>query len=61
MIHIAFIKVTNTFSKGGQSCIAGNKILVYESIYDEIDKRTVAFANGIKFGDPLYYEAQQDS
>ena len=37
----------------GQTCVAGSRILVHNSIYDEMLDRMVAVAKRIKLGDPM--------
>ena len=41
------------FSNAGQSCVAGSRTFVHESIYDEFVKRAAKVAEGIKVGDPM--------
>ena len=41
------------FHNQGQACIAGSRILVQDSIYDEFVERFVALASTIKLGKPL--------
>ena len=41
------------FHNQGQACIAGSRILVHESVYDEFVERFVTLASSIKLGRPL--------
>lgn len=41
------------FGNCGQVCCALKRLFVHESIYDEVVKRLVAYAEDIKIGDPL--------
>jgi aldehyde dehydrogenase (NAD+) len=40
------------FGGAGQTCIAGSRLLVQSSIYDEVVERMVAKANKLRLGDP---------
>ena len=46
------------FAAAGQTCVAGSRALVHESVYDEMQRRLVARAQRIKLGDPLLAETQ---
>ena len=46
------------FAAAGQTCIAGSRAFVHESIYDTMRDRLVARAQRIKLGDPLLAETQ---
>jgi aldehyde dehydrogenase (NAD+) len=48
--------VAGIFAAGGQTCIAGSRALIHESIYDEVIDRVVARAKTIRQGDPLDLE-----
>jgi aldehyde dehydrogenase (NAD+) len=48
--------VAGIFAAGGQTCIAGSRGLVHESIYEEVIEKVVARARTIKQGDPLDLE-----
>ena len=37
----------------GQTCVAGSRVLIHESIYDEMLDRMIAIAKTIKLGDPM--------
>lgn len=45
--------IAGIFAAGGQTCIAGSRGLVHESIYDEVIDKVVARARTIRQGDPL--------
>ena len=47
------------FSNAGQSCVAGTRTFVHESLYDEFIKRVQKIAEGIKVGDPMDEETCQ--
>lgn len=44
--------VHSNFVKSGQSCVAGSRILVHDSIYDEVCARVAEFADRIRVGLP---------
>lgn len=44
--------VSGIFAASGQTCMAGSRALVHESIYDEVLMRLVEIANAAKLGDP---------
>lgn len=44
--------ISGIFAATGQTCIAGSRLLVQESIYDNFMKRLVDFAKTAKMGDP---------
>lgn len=48
--------IAGIFAAGGQTCIAGSRALIHESLYDEVIDRVVARAKTIKQGDPLDLE-----
>lgn len=50
--------VSGIFAAGGQTCVAGSRCLVHESVYDEVLERLVARAAEIKIGAPLDEETQ---
>lgn len=50
--------IAGIFAAAGQTCIAGSRVLVHESIHDEILERVVARARTIKIGDPLDAETE---
>ena len=41
------------FSASGQSCVAGSRLLLHDSIHDEVLSRVAEKANKIRIGDPL--------
>ncbi len=45
--------VSGLFASGGQSCVAGSRVLVERSVYDEVVGRIVSLAGLIRLGDPL--------
>ncbi|MEP7068777.1 MAG: aldehyde dehydrogenase, partial [Usitatibacter sp.] len=46
------------FAAAGQTCVAGSRAFIHESIYDEMRERLVARARKIRLGDPLLAETQ---
>lgn len=44
--------VAGIFAAGGQTCIAGSRLLVHESIVDEVVDRIAGVARSIRIGDP---------
>ncbi|WP_306110427.1 MULTISPECIES: aldehyde dehydrogenase [Roseovarius] len=44
--------VSGIFAAGGQTCVAGSRCLVHESIYDEVLHRLSERANAIRIGSP---------
>lgn len=44
--------ITGIFSAGGQTCMAGSRLLVQESIHDETVERLVKITKSAKVGDP---------
>ena len=45
--------IAGIFAAAGQTCIAGSRLLVQRSIYDELIERVAARARTIKLGNPL--------
>ena len=45
--------VAGVFGAGGQSCVAGTRLLVQEKLYDRVLERLVERAGRIKIGDPM--------
>ncbi|MTD57423.1 aldehyde dehydrogenase [Amycolatopsis pithecellobii] len=45
--------VAGIFAAGGQSCIAGSRVFLQDSIYDEVLAKVVDRAKSIRIGDPL--------
>lgn len=46
------------FAAAGQTCVAGSRAFVHESVYDELQRRLVERAKKIKLGDPLLGDTQ---
>lgn len=44
--------IAGIFAAGGQTCIAGSRLLVHESIADEVEQRLAERARAIVLGDP---------
>lgn len=50
--------IAGIFAAGGQTCIAGSRVLAHRSIYDELVERVTERASTIKIGDPLEDETE---
>ncbi len=50
--------IAGIFAATGQTCIAGSRLLVQESIHDAFVERLVAFAKTARMGDPMSPETQ---
>ena len=50
--------ITGIFSAGGQTCMAGSRLLLQESIHDEFVERLIAIASKAKLGDPSLPDVQ---
>jgi len=50
--------ISGIFAATGQTCIAGSRLLVQESIHDEFVEKLVALAKTAKMGDPMSMETQ---
>ncbi|WP_245538451.1 aldehyde dehydrogenase [Thauera phenylacetica] len=50
--------VSGIFAASGQTCIAGSRLLVQDSIHDVFVERLVEFMRGAKMGDPARMETQ---
>ena len=50
--------IAGIFAATGQTCIAGSRLLVQESIHDEFVERLVAFAQTAKMGNPMELNTQ---
>ena len=50
--------VSGIFAATGQTCIAGSRLLVQDSIHDAFTERLVAFAATARMGDPASAETQ---
>ena len=48
--------VSGIFAAAGQTCIAGSRAFVHESLYDEVTERVVSLAEEMRIGDPLDVE-----
>jgi aldehyde dehydrogenase (NAD+) len=46
------------FAAAGQTCVAGSRAYIHESVYDEMRERLVRRARAIQLGDPLRAETQ---
>lgn len=46
--------VAGVFAAAGQTCMAGSRLLVHDSIHDECVERLVAFAGSARLGDPMH-------
>lgn len=45
--------ISGIFAASGQTCIAGSRLLVQRSVYDEVSQRVVAFAATARLGNPM--------
>ncbi|WP_066771133.1 aldehyde dehydrogenase [Sphingobium sp. CCH11-B1] len=45
--------ISGIFAASGQTCIAGSRVLVQRSVYDEVVEKIVAIARTAKLGDPM--------
>ncbi|MCB2012618.1 MAG: aldehyde dehydrogenase family protein, partial [Geminicoccaceae bacterium] len=50
--------ISGIFAAGGQTCIAGSRLLVQESVHDEFMERLRAIAGNVRMGDPHSTETQ---
>jgi aldehyde dehydrogenase (NAD+) len=50
--------VSGIFAATGQTCIAGSRLLVQQSIHDEFVDKLVAFAKTAKMGNPMNLDTQ---
>ncbi len=50
--------ISGIFAATGQTCIAGSRLLVQESIHDEFVDRLITLAKTAKMGDPMSIETQ---
>jgi aldehyde dehydrogenase (NAD+) len=46
------------FAAGGQTCVAGSRVLIQRGVHDELVGRLVERAGGIRLGDPLAPETE---
>lgn len=45
--------ISGIFAASGQTCIAGSRLLVQRSVYEEVAQRVTAFAGTAQMGDPM--------
>ena len=50
--------ISGIFAASGQTCIAGSRLLVQRSVYEEVANRVAAFAGTARLGDPMEAETQ---
>ncbi len=50
--------ISGIFAATGQTCIAGSRLLVQQSIHDAFVEKLVAFAKTAKMGDPMHLDTQ---
>lgn len=50
--------ISGIFAASGQSCIAGSRLLLQDSIHDEFLERLARLAGGARIGDPMLPETQ---
>ena len=50
--------ISGIFAATGQTCIAGSRLLVQQSIHDQFVEKLVAFAKTAKMGNPMSLETQ---
>ena len=50
--------ISGIFAATGQTCIAGSRLLVQESIHDQFLEKLVAFARTAQMGDPMSADTQ---
>lgn len=50
--------ISGIFAASGQTCIAGSRLLVQRSVYDEVTRRVVEFASTARMGDPMMPDTQ---
>ena len=50
--------ISGIFAATGQTCLAGSRLLLQDSIHDKFLDRLVAVANGARMGDPASLETQ---
>lgn len=53
-----FGAISGIFAATGQTCIAGSRLLVQDSIHDEVVERLLAVARTARMGDPMDRETQ---
>jgi acyl-CoA reductase-like NAD-dependent aldehyde dehydrogenase len=50
--------VSGIFAASGQTCVAGSRLLIHESIYDEVVRAVAQRAEAIRLGDPMDEQTQ---
>ena len=50
--------ISGIFAATGQTCVAGSRLLVQQSIHDQFVEKVVAFARTAKMGDPMHLDTQ---
>jgi len=50
--------ISGIFAATGQTCIAGSRVLVHESVHDEFVDRFLAIAKTARMGDPMQMDTQ---
>lgn len=50
--------LAGVFAAAGQTCVAGSRVLIHASIYDELTERLISRARHIVVGDPMKAETQ---
>ena len=50
--------ISGIFAASGQTCIAGSRLLVQRSVYDEVSSKVVQLARSAKLGDPMLATTQ---
>ncbi len=50
--------ISGVFAATGQTCIAGSRLLVQQSIHDQFVEKLVAFASTARMGDPMSLDTQ---
>ncbi|MCV0383963.1 MAG: aldehyde dehydrogenase [Erythrobacter sp.] len=50
--------ISGIFAASGQTCIAGSRVLVQRSVYDQVVQKIVAIAQTAKLGDPMDADTQ---
>jgi len=50
--------ISGIFAASGQTCIAGSRLLVQKSVYDEVSSKVVAFAKTARLGNPMELTTQ---
>jgi (Z)-2-((N-methylformamido)methylene)-5-hydroxybutyrolactone dehydrogenase len=50
--------VSGIFAAGGQTCVAGSRLLIHESVYDEVVAGVAERARSVRLGDPMLETTQ---